>query len=250
MRLASLARKIKVKLSELREFAGTHAIELPSGSNTKLSEVDLHLFYEEFAPELLSEEISYEKEPAEDTESLPIEEAKDMPFECHETEMTQEEIYPEKTDHEHLIRSEGPEHAIERPIELIRAPKIDLPGLTVRGKIELPEPGKKESESSKDKASSRETLNKNSRASKHQKDYNPIEAARKREEKKEKRIATQKAKKRKEEKRKRYQEIFQHEPKHKNSPKKVKTKVFETNVRKKAPGNGLKRAWNWLVNAD
>lgn len=130
MRLGQLARKLALRPAEIVGFLAKNSIQIEEGSNTKIEDDHVSLIMTHFAPERMAEmtaELAAEKNPSvQDVEVRPepikdiiIEDTKshiiDLPF-----------VYPEPV------------------VELIKAPKVELSGLKVLGKIELPEPKKKE----------------------------------------------------------------------------------------------------------
>ncbi|HWA33711.1 MAG TPA: hypothetical protein VG737_06255 [Cyclobacteriaceae bacterium] len=126
MRLGQLARKLAVKQSDLVDFLALNNIHIESGGNTKIEEQHLTLLIEKFAP------AGFALSPSEIAEPESSAEPEKQP----EPQPTADlQINPEK-------EITGIE---DQKIELIKAPKIELSGLKVLGKIELPEPRKKES---------------------------------------------------------------------------------------------------------
>lgn len=134
MRLAQLARRISVKSSEISSFLASKNIEIENSSNAKISDEHVQVVLEYFAPELLKgEEVAVER-------SEPL-----------------EEINEEVAEDEGLVIIDDsatvPESSVEDEIlpEVIKPIKVELPGLKVVGKIDLPEPKTKEqSESSEE----------------------------------------------------------------------------------------------------
>jgi hypothetical protein len=127
MRLGQLARKLAVKQNELVDFLAQKNIHIGNGGNTKIEEAHLALLIEKFAPaglELSASEISEPdviEESQKPADSQPI-------FDV----AANEDPSPATSNVE------------DEKIELIKAPKIELSGLKVLGKIELPELKKKE----------------------------------------------------------------------------------------------------------
>ena len=131
MRLAQLARKLAIRPTVIVEFLTKHNIQIEDGSNTRLEDDHVALIMQKFAPAMAAEvaaELAVEKE----TEVMPIVKAPVII----------------------ITQPEGVERKVELPlpiiefqpveIELIKAPKVELSGLKVLGKIELPELKKKE----------------------------------------------------------------------------------------------------------
>lgn len=125
MRLGQLARKLGVKPVEIVEFLATKNIEIENGGNTKIEDHHLPMLIEKFAPgglELTSAETQEAEVEPEFVITAPSTEEAPAPIEAA---VNQQES--------------------DQKIELIKAPKIELSGLKVLGKIDLPEPKKKES---------------------------------------------------------------------------------------------------------
>lgn len=134
MRLGQLARKLSIRPSQIVDFLATR-LEFPEeGSNAKLSDELTEQIILFFAPDRLKEiietdEITLEEKVDVDAQSeSKIEEVLQPSIETPsiETEKQEIEIAP-----------------LGKP-ELIKAPKVELSGLKVVGKIELKEPKKKE----------------------------------------------------------------------------------------------------------
>jgi hypothetical protein len=128
MRLGQLARKLAVKPAEIVEFLLTKQIQAEEGINTRLEDDHISLIIQHFAPSMTLETVVAEPvvqdEPAV-IESLPAPEpviAESEPVVEVDTTVGQSE---------------------EEKIALIKASKVELPGLKVLGKIELPDPAKK-----------------------------------------------------------------------------------------------------------
>lgn len=137
MRLGQLARKLAIRTSEIVEFLGTLNITIETGSNTRIDDQHVLLVVEKFAPAMRNEILKVEDavEVAE-IEQAPVVETQAVSA-IEESEM--------KTDSPVAEQIEAPvaDQPGEKP-EVIKAPKIELSGLKVLGKIELPEPKKKE----------------------------------------------------------------------------------------------------------
>lgn len=131
MRLAQLARKIAVKPSEIVTFLATHSVTIEDSSNAKITEDHVHLILKHFVPEELIEEAK----AAEEGQAPPQHQALEQPEES-KVEMPSAVLASTET-----IEAEGentPSSEVIKPI------KVELPGLKVVGKIDLPEPKKKE----------------------------------------------------------------------------------------------------------
>jgi hypothetical protein len=135
MRLGQLSRKISVRSADIAAFLSGKGISLEDQANAKMSDDVARIVIEHFAPHLMldqnltedvalaEEEQNVVAEPAEIFDGPAIESENDVvhtenPLPEGTTEVTQNEV--------------------------IKAPKIELQGLKVVGKIELPQPRKKE----------------------------------------------------------------------------------------------------------
>lgn len=124
MRLGQLARKLDLKTDEIVSFLASRGITVEPGNNAKLLDEHAQLVTGYFAPgtTLSSEEM--QEKAAEPAASQP--EAENI------------ESVVEEEPQQALTENELP--------EVIRAPKVELAGLKVLGKIELPEKKKKDPE--------------------------------------------------------------------------------------------------------
>lgn len=128
MRLGQLARKLDISPTEIERYLYANGTFIESGSNSKLEDADVQRVIVHFAPGLMSEvNRELEAEHAAEQVSETILSTADPVVEQVPASVAPE---PASSDHEH------------KP-EVIKAPKIELPGLKVLGKIELPEPKKK-----------------------------------------------------------------------------------------------------------
>lgn len=142
MRLRQLARKLDVDTEKLIQYLRVSNLPSDGDSNAKLSEEQEKLLLEKFGPVIKEEieevkvtpEINSEKEKEEE---VATEEKED-------TELTEEIVVEKPFETSPSLAAESNEQT-ELP-EVIRAPKIELTGLRVVGKIELPSPKKKEEE--------------------------------------------------------------------------------------------------------
>jgi hypothetical protein len=135
MRLGQLARKITIRQSDMVDFLVKSGVSIANDSNARLEDDHVQRIMQHFAPSFLEKElIAAEPIASEATIEQP---AAAVVIE-HEAKAEQIEIpVPQPAITE-------PKLQIEENIEVIKAPKVDLPGLKVLGKIELPEPKKKE----------------------------------------------------------------------------------------------------------
>ncbi|MEJ1240750.1 hypothetical protein WBG78_21575 [Chryseolinea sp. T2] len=144
MRLGQIARKLGVSQGEVVRYLSGQNLAVEEGSNVKLEEVHIRSLYAHFAPS----EIFDSKQTVEEQSQASDAKISDAPI--------------ENADERALLNPpEEPANAPEQPSEpvvttpsltttpndqseTIRAPKIELAGLKVIGKIELPQPRKKE----------------------------------------------------------------------------------------------------------
>lgn len=132
MRLGQLARKLNLRPAEIVEFLAGNQIVIEGGSNSRLDDSYVQRIVEQFAPSRLlevTEDITLKEDP--NGEEFPTKEPEapgDKPLSEAEAAGKSDEIIG--------IKNETP--------EVIKAPKVELPGLKVLGKIEFPEPKKKD----------------------------------------------------------------------------------------------------------
>lgn len=130
MRLGQLARKLALRPDQIVEFLGKHNIQIDEGSNTRLDDDFVALIVARFAPQGL--ELN-SVEPIQDIDVEPIPQKPEVVA----TEIVQLD--------EFTVSPPAFTPAVqEENIEVIKAPKVELSGLKVLGKIELPEKKKKE----------------------------------------------------------------------------------------------------------
>ena len=130
MRLGQLARKLNVRTAEITEFLAQHNMLIDEGSNVRLQEDQVMLIVKHFDTANAAFFLT-EKEESE-VQIEPIEKPKETVEDAPAAQVlieptTISEVDPEKP-------------------EVIRAPKVELSGLKVLGKINLPEKKKKEGE--------------------------------------------------------------------------------------------------------
>jgi hypothetical protein len=129
MRLGQLARKLSLRPNQIVEFLAKRNIQIEEGSNTRLEESHIALVVEKFAPAgfeaLLDEEIQQVTSP----ESVATTDSHTDKIETIFTPVTEP------------VQDTLQEEA--KP-EVIKVPKVELSGLKVLGKIDLPEQKKKE----------------------------------------------------------------------------------------------------------
>ena len=120
MRLGQLARKLAMKPIEIVGFLAKQNIIIEEGGNTKLEDDQVALILKKFGPE-----------PEEPSAKPAVIEPPPAPI-TPETEVAIE------------IETPANEITEEEKVEVIKAAKVELSGLKVLGKIELPELKKKE----------------------------------------------------------------------------------------------------------
>ncbi|MFZ2906394.1 MAG: hypothetical protein WAZ98_09340 [Cyclobacteriaceae bacterium] len=125
MRLGQLARKLSLRPSQIVDFLAQQNIQIEDGSNTRMDEGHVELVVRHYAPEILEQIVQEADEPEITT-------ANATASVVEESNTVVDEV--EKSD---LPVGEG------EP-EVIRVQKVELSGLKVLGKIDLPEPKKKE----------------------------------------------------------------------------------------------------------
>lgn len=150
MRLGQLARKLSITSSAITDFLAAQQIAVEAGSNTRLPFEQVLQIVEHFAPDQLeSIRESLFTEPDEvvaepQHEELVIEATAEQPQpvdELHQEEPSM--LEPGIVEPEGDINPVSADSAMAGEPDVIRAPKVELPGLKVLGKIDLPEPKKK-----------------------------------------------------------------------------------------------------------
>ncbi|HEY9047436.1 MAG TPA: hypothetical protein VIN08_16130 [Ohtaekwangia sp.] len=139
MRLGQLARKLAVRPADIVELLATNHIHVEGDTNTRLNDEALQLAVQHFAPERKEELLHTPEEEVTEAEpeataevSIPaIIAEEEIPVAPAAQEAATESVLPEAA-------------AIDEKPELIKATKVELAGLKVLGKIELPQPKKKE----------------------------------------------------------------------------------------------------------
>jgi len=134
MRLGQLARKLTLRPSQIVDYLSAQQIFPEEGSNTRLTDEMTERIVLHFAPQRLNEIITVEEKSPEPNPE-PIQE---QPVISNAEEVIAVVDTPFSTRVE--VIEENPSE--DKP-EVIKAPKVELSGLKVLGKIELPEPKKK-----------------------------------------------------------------------------------------------------------
>ena len=133
MRLGQLARKLSLRPSQLVDFLASNNIQTEEGSNTRLADEHARLIVQHFAPESLEEIMK----PATEEVIQPD------PEPASEETVVVEPQQKVEVEEQVVVLEDKPIDQQTEP-EVIRVPKIELSGLKVLGKIDLPEPKKKE----------------------------------------------------------------------------------------------------------
>ena len=139
MRLAQLARKLSVKPSQIVDLLSQDQVFFEEGSNAKLNDDLVKQVVLHFAPERILEIMQVQATEAEAIEQESKFESSPLPS---------LEVKAEPTAIEAISSSQGAE-----PTETIRVKKVELAGLKVVGKIDLPQPRQKEENKEEEAAS-------------------------------------------------------------------------------------------------
>jgi hypothetical protein len=149
MRLAQLARKVSVRSSEIVGFLARKGIIIEDNANSRVEDADAFSVMKAFAPALLEAERARLDQSAADLPAVGVV----VPVQPDEVESPVDVLIAEPPVQEAIESNETQtETAFEVAAELlsvesipeVKAPKVELKGLKVIGKIELPEPRKKE----------------------------------------------------------------------------------------------------------
>ena len=139
MRLAQLSRKFSVLPAEIVDLLARHNIALEPSANAKVEGEALTIVIAHYAPQSLEQnsqqqEISVNEPPAnESVETETVEPVVSQLIE--EPKISEQQSQPVSEEQSTVLNGVG---------GVIKAPKVELKGLKVLGKIELPEPRKKE----------------------------------------------------------------------------------------------------------
>ena len=301
MRLGQLARKLDIKVNQIVDFLEKeHKVSLESDLNSKIEGENLDFVLEKFKPEIEEVEIKTEIDtPIDEVPEVKIETEEIIEQETTpevidikkieepiveqpiEVEKIIEEHITEKTEDEKLIveSEDGEEIELHVVDGVIKAPKKELSGFKVVGKIELEQPKKCIQHI---KTEDNETVNitedidnkkKELAQLKREKYLKRKEARKKKQEKKSNRHSKRKvltelelkekqaelliekrlqqAKVDKNKKKKHYEQIIKSKPKSKHNKKKGKKKVDESIVKTvkqfdKEPTTTLGKIWKWF----
>jgi len=304
MRLGQLARKLDIKVNQIVDFLEKeHKVSIESDLNSKIEGKNLDFVLEKFKPEIEEVEIveikaeidtPIDEAPEEKIEieevieqelvpeSINIEKIKEpLAEESNEVEKIVEEHITEKTVEEKLTVEDENGEIIELNVVdgVIKAPKKELSGFKVVGKIELDKPKKGiqhiKTEDNETVNITEEIDNKKKELAqlKREKYLKRKEAKKKNQQKKsnrhskrkvltelelkekqaelliEKRLQQTKVDKNK--KKKHYEQVIKSKPKSKHNKKKGKKKVDESVVKtvkqfEKEPTTTLGKIWKWF----
>lgn len=233
MRLGQLARHINISPTEILDYLQTQGFPLEGGTNTRLSEDQIRMVLIKFAPDRVGEVVTLvaEEDKPENDPTGPA---------------------PSLHDFSEATSIPSPESA-----ETIRAPKVELQGLKVLGKIELPEPRKKQIDRAPEPPAGYEERSKSyrDREQRQQRPWtNPVERQRMREAREAEERKRKLAEQRKEARTAAY--LSRQEKLKSTSRLKQKTnselqeEARVARVKKSRPTSFFGRIWFWLTNAE
>ncbi|HEX6890565.1 MAG TPA: hypothetical protein VF141_07730 [Chryseolinea sp.] len=133
MRLGQLARKLALRPGDIVEFLAENNIRIADGANARLENDQVTLIMQRFVPGWTE---------ASETEPEPVVE-EDIFTELNAGQVSPAELITEEQG-QPAGESVVEQVQLDGTNEVIRAPKVELSGLKVVGKIELPEQKKKE----------------------------------------------------------------------------------------------------------
>lgn len=160
MRLGQLARKLSVRPSQIVDLLAKDQQYFEEGSNAKLNDDLVKQIVLHFAPDRLAELMTVQTQEIEEIQVEPEPVVEEV---VEKVELPVEPLTAESTE-------------VVSDTETIRAPKVELAGLKVLGKIELPTPRKKEEAKVEGEAGETEQKPKRERQDKRRK---PVERAEK-----------------------------------------------------------------------
>jgi hypothetical protein len=232
MRLAQLARKISVKQSDVVSFLSNQNITIADNSNTRVEEEHIKLVVQHFAPSQVSEIVAEVEKEIQTAEKEDIK--RDVTTELEQAiALPNNEIITE----EHLEQ--------QQPIEVIKAPKVELQGLKIIGKIDLPEAPKKENKEQRHETKQDKERRQRRLTERKEGKRNPIALQREREEREAQLLHEEKLKAEKELKTKRY--LSKVKPRTVKPTRLVKEEVEQmVEVAVQQPTNIFGRFWRWL----
>lgn len=134
MRLAQLARKIGIKPAEIAAFLADNNLPIEGSSNAKVEEDQVRLVFMHYAPDLLPP-VTENKPPLPEEDTVSVSNPEHIEI---------SEDTPLVESDEDMKVSTSDEDGTEK--EVIKPVLVELPGLKVVGKIDLPESKKQEAE--------------------------------------------------------------------------------------------------------
>jgi hypothetical protein len=144
MRLGQLARKLELSPTEIISFLSEKNISATEGSNTRLTQDQVIVICAKFDP-TDSKQILSAPDKKEEAKSVAAESNLLEPQSIIIESIIESANAPTLESEPDLIsESVSTEESTPEVIEVIKAPKVELSGLKILGKIELPQPKKKE----------------------------------------------------------------------------------------------------------
>src|SRR5690349_14267345 len=144
MRLGQLARKLELSPTEIISFLSEKNISATEGSNTRLTQDQVIVVCAKFDP-TGSKQILSAPDKKEEAESVVVETNVPEPQPIINESIIENADTPTLENKPDLVSESVPnEETKPEVIEVIKAPKVELSGLKILGKIELPQPKKKE----------------------------------------------------------------------------------------------------------
>lgn len=257
MRLFQLARKLEVTPESIIALLADHEIAIENKSNIKLAEGQVALVLEHFSKTGVFGE-KLEPSPGEEPAQQPVtsefspvteeEEIVSSPQTVIEEEKSEIALEESPLDMPTVTKEE------QKEVEVIRVKKIKLSGPKVLGKIELPEPVKKERtiKENQDALGPKRERNRYrnrdrwSRGNRRE----TLEQKRQREAREKAKTKKHEERVKKEKRKKFYKEHIQASPVPRQNKKRIKKAGDKTNPIAKRevakPKNPLKRLWLWL----
>jgi len=239
MRLGQLARHIVISPSEILDFLQSRGFTCEGGTNARLTEEQIRTVLQKFSPERIGEVVSLVAE-------------QDKPETVETIGKTQGESNLDAGPSPVAETLEAPESA-----ETIRAPKIELQGLKVVGKIDLPEPRKKQVDRAPEPPLGHEEKSKpyRGREQRPQRTWiNPLEKQRMREareaEERKRKLAEQRKEVRTAAYLSRQEKIKANSRLKQKSSSRMEEEIREARVKKPKPTSFFGKLWYWLTNAD
>lgn len=144
MRLGQLARKLGLRPGEIIEFLKSRHIPVNEGSNSKLDDHHVVLIVQQLAPDMTGKIFEPEAEPEQQKEDAVMESAANIEMEMAEPQSDEPAHSADQVGEIPQVKTDEPVEEKAEKVDVIKAPKVELPGLRVVGKIDLPEPKKKE----------------------------------------------------------------------------------------------------------